>query len=63
MTLAELATAGARRISLGAALSRTALGALFRALDDLRAGRFDFLATAAPTAQVNACMVEPNSWP
>ena len=63
VTLAELATAGARRISLGAALSRTALGALFRALDDLRAGRFDFLATAAPTAQVNACMVEPNSWP
>ena len=55
----ELASAGARRISLGGALTRTALGALMRAATEMREkGTFTFLADAAPFAEISARMAD-----
>jgi len=58
--VAELAEAGAARISLGSGLSRTAFGAIGRAARQiLDQGRFDFLSDALPYAVVNELMGSP----
>nr|WP_305123390.1 isocitrate lyase/phosphoenolpyruvate mutase family protein [Roseomonas sp. GC11] len=56
-TVAELAEAGVKRISLGGSLARTALGALHRAALELRdQGSFTFARDALTGAQVEAYM-------
>jgi 2-methylisocitrate lyase-like PEP mutase family enzyme len=56
-SVAELAAAGVKRISLGSTLARAALGALARAGRELRTrGTFDFADEAMPFADVNALM-------
>ncbi len=60
VTVAELAEAGVRRISLGGALSRAALGALMRAARELREhGTFTFADEAVPFGTVNGLMAPP----
>jgi 2-methylisocitrate lyase-like PEP mutase family enzyme len=55
ITVAELATLGTRRISVGSALSRVAWGAFMRAAQEIaEQGRFDSLAGGAPHAELNA---------
>ena len=55
--LAELAAAGARRISVGGALARAALGGLLRAAREMKEkGTFTFVEEAAPSAEVGAFM-------
>lgn len=64
LSVAELSDLGVRRISLGSALSRAALGALVRAAEEIRDhGTFGFSADALPYAQANALMPTdaPNS--
>lgn len=54
-SVAELAAAGARRISTGSFLARVALGALLRAGREMReAGSFSFAADAVPSADLAA---------
>lgn len=56
-TLAQLAEAGARRISVGGALARAALGALLRAGREMReSGGFGWTAELAPTAEIDALL-------
>ncbi len=55
-TVALLREAGVRRISLGGALSRVALGALVRAGEAMRAGNFGFLTDALPGAVISGYM-------
>jgi 2-methylisocitrate lyase-like PEP mutase family enzyme len=56
-SVAELAEAGVKRISLGSTLARAALGALARAGRELRVrGTFDFADEAMPFADANALM-------
>lgn len=58
--VAELVAAGVRRISVGAALSRLALGAVQAAgRQMLEAGRFDLVQSAAPSAEIARFMAEP----
>jgi 2-methylisocitrate lyase-like PEP mutase family enzyme len=53
VTVAELAEAGAKRISLGGALARAAITALLRAGSEMRErGSFGWAADLAPTAEV-----------
>ena len=55
ITVAELAALGARRISVGSALSRVAWGAFIRAAKQIaEEGRFDAFADGAPHAELNA---------
>ena len=55
--LAEIEAAGARRISLGGALARAALGALMSAGREMKEkGTFAFVDEAAPSAEVSAFM-------
>ena len=55
ITVAELAALGARRISVGSALSRTAWGAFIRAAKQIAVeGRFDAFADGAPHPELNA---------
>jgi 2-methylisocitrate lyase-like PEP mutase family enzyme len=55
--VAELAAAGARRISVGGALARMALGAMIRAAREMKEkGTFTFVEEAAPSAEVNGYM-------
>jgi 2-methylisocitrate lyase-like PEP mutase family enzyme len=55
ITVAELAALGARRISVGSALSRVAWGAFMRAARQIaEEGRFDAFADGAPHAELNA---------
>lgn len=57
-SVAELAAAGVRRISLGSVLSRAALGALLRAAREItERGTFAFAADAMPFAEVSDLMV------
>jgi len=57
--LAELEAAGARRISLGGALARAALGALMSAGREMKEkGTFTFVDEAAPSAEVNGIMTD-----
>jgi 2-methylisocitrate lyase-like PEP mutase family enzyme len=59
----ELADMGVRRISVGSALTRAALGAFVRAAREIRErGTFTFAADAIPFAQVSEFMV-PSSEP
>jgi 2-methylisocitrate lyase-like PEP mutase family enzyme len=56
-SVAELAGAGVKRISLGSTLARAALGALARAANEIRDhGTFDFTDDAMPFAEANALM-------
>ena len=56
-SIAELAEAGAKRISLGSALNRAALGAFLRAARELKeTGTLGFIGEAAPYAEITAMM-------
>jgi len=56
-SVTDLSAAGAKRISLGAALSRAALGGLMRAARELvDHGTFGFLKDALPGAEISAVM-------
>jgi 2-methylisocitrate lyase-like PEP mutase family enzyme len=58
-TVADLRACGVRRISLGSALARAALGAVIRAAREVeQQGTFAFLADALPYAETNAVMPE-----
>jgi 2-methylisocitrate lyase-like PEP mutase family enzyme len=58
LSVAELAALGVRRISVGSALSRAALGAMVRAAREmLDHGTFDFAKDALPYVEANAMMV------
>lgn len=57
LSVAELAALGVRRISVGSALSRAALGAFVRAAKELREhGTFDFATEAIPYTEVEKLM-------
>ena len=54
LTLVELAAIGVKRLSVGSALSRTALGAFLRAAREMRErGSFGFAAEAVSSAEIN----------
>ncbi|MCL1619704.1 isocitrate lyase/PEP mutase family protein [Ralstonia pseudosolanacearum] len=54
LSVAELAALGVKRVSVGGALARAALGAFLRAAEELRAtGTFAFAHDAASTARLN----------
>ena len=54
----ELAALGVRRISVGSALSRAALGAFLRAAREIREhGTFDFAKEAIPYSELNELMI------
>jgi 2-methylisocitrate lyase-like PEP mutase family enzyme len=56
-SVAELSALGVRRISIGSALSRVALGALVRAAKEIREqGTFHFAESAMPYAELNDLM-------
>jgi 2-methylisocitrate lyase-like PEP mutase family enzyme len=56
-SVADLAGAGVKRISLGSSLARAALGELARAAREIRDhGTFDFAENAMPFAEANALM-------
>ena len=55
-TVADLRAAGVRRISVGGALARVALGALDRAAAQLRAGGFGYLRDGLPGPRVSELM-------
>ena len=55
LSLAELGAMGVRRVSVGSALSRTALGAFLRAAREMREhGTFEFAQTAASPREFSA---------
>lgn len=57
LSVDELAELGARRISLGSALARAALGGMLRAAREIRdQGTFSFVAEALPYAEGNVLM-------
>jgi 2-methylisocitrate lyase-like PEP mutase family enzyme len=57
-TVDDLAAAGVRRISLGSALSRVALGAFLRAAREIKErGTFTFANQAASFAEIEAFML------
>jgi len=57
LSVEQLAAAGVRRISLGSALSRAALGAVLRAAREIRAhGTFGFIDAAAPSGEIEDFM-------
>lgn len=59
-SFAELEAAGARRISLGGALARVALGGLLSAAREMKErGTFTFVDRAAPTSEINSFMSAP----
>lgn len=55
--LAALAAAGVRRVSLGGALYRHAMGALAQAAERLRAGEFDFMGQAVPAPEITGLVM------
>jgi 2-methylisocitrate lyase-like PEP mutase family enzyme len=58
--VADLEALGVRRISVGSALSRAALGAFVRAAREIREhGTFAFANEAIPYAEANDLMVGP----
>ncbi len=57
--LEVLAAAGVKRVSLGGALYRHAMGALVDAARALREGRFDFMAGAVTTPEVTGLLQRP----
>jgi 2-methylisocitrate lyase-like PEP mutase family enzyme len=59
-SVAELAEAGAKRISVGSGLNRAALGGFLRAAKELRdTGTVGFLRDAAPYAEIQVMMPPP----
>jgi 2-methylisocitrate lyase-like PEP mutase family enzyme len=59
-SVAELADAGVRRISVGSALCRAAYGALFRAAREMKEkGTFGWADDAVPFAEIDALMPPP----
>jgi 2-methylisocitrate lyase-like PEP mutase family enzyme len=54
--LETLSAAGVRRVSLGGALYRHAMGALVQAAEALRAGDFGFMGGAVSSAEVTALL-------
>jgi 2-methylisocitrate lyase-like PEP mutase family enzyme len=57
LSVEQLAAAGVRRISLGSALSRAALGAVLAAAREIQAhGTFGFIDSAASSAEISAFM-------
>jgi 2-methylisocitrate lyase-like PEP mutase family enzyme len=57
LSLAELSTMGVKRISVGSALNRTALGAFLRAAREMHdQGTFTFAKEAAPAREVSAML-------
>jgi 2-methylisocitrate lyase-like PEP mutase family enzyme len=59
-SVAELAEAGVRRISVGSALCRAAYGALFRAAREMKEkGTFTWANDAVPFAEIDALMPAP----
>jgi 2-methylisocitrate lyase-like PEP mutase family enzyme len=59
-SVAELAALGVRRISVGSALTRAALGAFVRAAREIQErGTFTFAEEALPYAEVNALLTGP----
>ncbi|MCB4767944.1 isocitrate lyase/phosphoenolpyruvate mutase family protein [Ancylobacter sp. Lp-2] len=60
-TVAELAEAGVRRISIGSSLARLAYGSVVRAAREMRdTGRFGFLDAAMPSGELGALLGEPD---
>jgi 2-methylisocitrate lyase-like PEP mutase family enzyme len=60
LTVAQLADAGVRRVSVGSALARVAWGAFLRAAREIAAGgTFEAFAGAAPFAELNALFARP----
>jgi 2-methylisocitrate lyase-like PEP mutase family enzyme len=60
LTVAELSALGVRRISVGSALMRAALGAFLSSVAELqRTGTFGFMQEAVPYARMQALMFEP----
>lgn len=58
LTVAQLADAGVRRISIGGSMTRAALGAFVRAAREIRdAGTFTFVRDAIPFAEVSGFML------
>jgi 2-methylisocitrate lyase-like PEP mutase family enzyme len=58
-SLKQLADAGVKRVSVGSALSRAALGAFMRAATEMKeTGTFDFAREAVPYAEINKFMKE-----
>ena len=61
-SFAELEQAGARRISLGGALARAALGGLLSAAREMKErGTFSFVDRAAPPSEINSFMSAPKN--
>lgn len=58
LTLADLASLGVRRVSIGGALARSAWGGFMRAARDLADGRFDGFANAALGKDLNALFAD-----
>jgi 2-methylisocitrate lyase-like PEP mutase family enzyme len=58
-TLADLEAAGARRLSVGGALARAAIGGMLRAAKELREGGFGWVAEIAPGAEVARLLARP----
>jgi 2-methylisocitrate lyase-like PEP mutase family enzyme len=60
LSLADLSAMGVRRVSVGSALSRAALGAFLRAVREmLDHGTFAFASEAASYAEINAMFETP----
>lgn len=57
-SVAELADLGVRRISVGGALARVALGAMLKAAEEIKQGSFDGLAGAASGKILNGIFAE-----
>ena len=53
LTMEQIAALGVRRISLGGALSGVAWGAVARAVEEMKAGRFDALGTRMPGGELD----------
>lgn len=59
LNLKQLADLGVRRISVGSALSRVALGAFMRAAEEIiKSGEFDTLGGAAPFSELNEILAQ-----
>jgi 2-methylisocitrate lyase-like PEP mutase family enzyme len=53
LTLAEIGALGVRRVSLGGALAGVAWGAVARAVEELKEGRFEVLGARIPGGVLN----------
>jgi 2-methylisocitrate lyase-like PEP mutase family enzyme len=53
LTVPQLADLGVKRVSTGGLMARTAIGALMRAGEDLRAGSFEFAGSAPTFRDIN----------